>query len=116
MAQFTSRDKQEFLVLMGQLLPKNGRSDVLKLCRELQRYASRLQTINLAYVNAEIDTPTWEGKKDAVCERITQLVRPYRRSIVGVVFSGDPRGYAVILKLRNGANNSFACEGWGVPQ
>lgn len=56
---------------------------------------------------------------DAECKREKSLMGKVRRlafeiGIVDVEFNGDPRGYAVKVKLPGGQSNDFGGERWGI--
>lgn len=55
----------------------------------------------------------WDDKNARLESRITEIALGIP-GVVGVVFSGDPRGYCVRLKLENGYTNTWGGDGFGI--
>lgn len=93
---------------------------MIPAARELMRLARRHGKIQERLCNE----PDYNGaikRSDANCERrITELCKaePIRCAVDAVIFGGDPRGYTVKVRLKDGRYNTWggAEDGWGVPQ
>jgi len=93
---------------------------MIPAARELMRLARRHNVIQERLCNE----PDHNGKLARADERIEKRIKalcsaePIACAVDAVILGGDPRGYTVKVRLKNGRYNTWggAEDGWGVPQ
>lgn len=81
-------------------------------CVELRRLAVRRKSLTVAHCNY-MEQDVFERRDKKLRARIEEAAK--KLGAVGVIFSGDPRGCVVKLKLPSGKTNDFLQEGICVP-
>lgn len=109
----TKTERNEFIARIAREFPALSIEDVLATCRELVRLATFHGRIAEKECNEELSDGDVR-RRDQTEARIGEICA--KIGVHGVVFSGDPRGYTVKIRLPSGRSNSFGGEGWGVPQ
>jgi hypothetical protein len=94
----------------GDYIPFERLADVSLLARRCHRHNTR-QEQACSYEWACGDK--WDRDEKRLEASILSLATSLP-GIVGVKFSGDPRGYTVKLLLTNGRSNNWGGIGWGV--
>ncbi len=84
--------------------------DISLLIRRAKRY-TKMQENHCSFENCSGEE--WDEREKRLEESIAELVENVP-GIVGVQFSGDPRGYCVKLKLACGRSNNLGGEAWGI--
>ena len=110
-----TREREEFVAVMTRELPKANTLDVIDLCRKLCRLAAthhRIAETVCSVEMTEAEAARLEKKDDRTEARITELCKPYG---IMPVFSGDPRGCTVKLKVPSGNTNDWGGVGVCVP-
>ena len=106
-------DKLEFAVVLSRELPLKSHGEIVRLARSLMRHGATHARICRQWCNGPWDEET-DGKKR---DRIRALIeRDLNGLPIKPIFSGDPRGTTVKLKLPSQRNNNLGGEGWCVPQ
>jgi hypothetical protein len=107
MTKAQEKEREEFHVTMKTEFPAAYTHDVV---RELLRLAKRHGQLQEKACNEQVPEGHDKGCEDAITSLCNALGVP------AVLFSGDPRGYTVKLKLPSGRSNHWGGETWGVPQ
>jgi hypothetical protein len=102
----STREKLEFVWLMS----KHSKA-TLADCQRLMRFAATHQRICTDECNREI-TQREHAKKIRVQRKIVALCAPCE---VKPIFSGDPRGCTVKLRVPDGTTNDWGNEGICIP-
>lgn len=131
-----TREHDEFIAIMTKELAGHATSEVVSLCRKLGRMSKRHARLQEALCNGDwpadngvrptVECPLcgmgWatgtvhktKGCKDCRLEAdIRKTLEPYG---IEPIFSGDPRGCTVKLKMPSGTTNDWGREGVCVPQ
>jgi hypothetical protein len=109
MAEASCKDKMEFAYLMAKHAPNFPLAQLYKL----MRYGSTLNRLAVQQSN----DPKWcdvdELKRKRITRKISELVAEFGGT--GVVFSNDPRGATVKIRVPDGYPNDWGREGICVP-
>lgn len=104
-------ERDEFLVELLEELHATPAREVFKLARELMRLANRHHRLQEAACNVTL-TERQEKTEQRTEEKIRALCAPLG---ITPVFSGDPRGATVKLKVPSGRTNDWGGTGICVP-
>ena len=81
---------------------------------ELMRLSRKHHRIMEGHCNGDYDIPEDAHQpEDKIEAKITEIMKPFG---ITPIFSGDPRGCTVKLKMPSGATNDFGHTGVCVPQ
>lgn len=108
----TTRDREEFVALMVSELREHRWTEVLELARNLMRWARTHGNYQENRCNRDV-TEAEEKREERLEERIAEACKPFG---ITPVFSGDPRGATVKLKVPSGLTNDWGSTGICVPQ
>lgn len=96
-------------------LPFEQRMQVQGVCSLILRHAATLQRLAETACNREL-TADEEKKDGSLSARVTLLVEDLKKlgckNVVGVNFSGDPRGVVVKIKVNDHVGDSWGGSEW----
>ena len=112
----SAKDRQEFIAIMIREFPDRQMHEVLSLCRKLMRYSAtsnRLAETICSVDLGEAGNARVAAQDEANDARVEGICQAWG---IEPVFSGDPRGCTVKLKVPSGKTNDWGQEGICVPQ
>ncbi len=103
----TAKERDEFIMIMGQEYPQRG--DLLPIIQQLIKLAKRHLRLQEKACNEQV-----AEDHDYNCE---QSIRKLCGQLPGLspIFSGDPRGATVKLKVPSGRTNDWGAIGICIP-
>lgn len=106
------RDITEFAAILAQAAPGKSENHISWLADEFMKLGRAYARLQERYCNVG-DLPPALGRREKKIE--SGLAALAATLAATVVFSGDPRGATVKLRLPSGRSNSFGGDGWCVP-
>jgi hypothetical protein len=88
---------------------------------QLINIARRYHSIQERWCNEQMEEATtryYEHVETRLEKRVTEILKSYLgpdKPIREIIFTGDPRGYTIKLKLASGRSNDMGGEEFGIP-
>ena len=111
----TRRKREEFIAILTRELHNESIGEVLAFAEMLMRLSATYLRLQENFCNVdmtEIQEKAHEAKESRTEKRIVGICKPYG---ITPVFSGDPRGATVKLKVPSGHTNDWGETGICVP-